>query len=79
MEGIKRQMLNVERPIEKPEQPLPVIYRPSELAEQPTKRRHEQGRVNERAHFFVKEFDENGRPVYGFVITREPADHKAGN
>jgi hypothetical protein len=79
MDGMNRQMRNADRPIGKPDFPLPQIYSLNRIAERPTKRRDSDREKRERAHFFVKEFDENGRPTYGFVITQEPADHESAN
>lgn len=79
MDGSRRRTITTERPIAKPDFPLPSIFCPSKLSERPTRRRNEPQPINERAHFFVKDMDENGRPTYGFVITAESADRELAN
>ena len=66
-----------ERPIAKPDFPLPRVFNPSKMSTADTLRSRKA--VNERARFFVKQVDENGRPTYGFVITPEPADQESAN
>ena len=79
MDGQRNPAPKNERPIAKPDFPLPVIFEPSKRSEMPTRPQTESPAVRERAHFFLKDFDKNGRPTYGFVITTEPADQRSGN
>jgi hypothetical protein len=63
----------VERPIAKPNNPLPLAFSPSRRSEMNTKRRGEGPTTNERAYFYRK--GSNGSsPVYDFVITTEGGD-----
>jgi hypothetical protein len=79
MDGQRGRITTNEKPIAKPDFPLPLVFSPSKMAEMPTKRRWESEPATERAHFYLKGVDEEGRPTYGFVITREPAGRKAAN
>ena len=74
MDGNVNTRIDIERPIARPEFPLPVIFDPSKLSELPTKREAESGEMRpERAHFYRKRVTESGSPVYGFFITTENA------
>ena len=66
-----------ERPIAKPDFPLPRVFNPSKISTADTLRSPKV--AHERARFFVKQVDENGRPTYDFVITSEPADRESAN
>ena len=79
MDGQRKPAPKSERPIAKPDFPLPGIFDPSKRSEMPTRPQTESSTVRERAHFFLKDYDKDGRPTYGFVITTEPTDHKSGN
>ena len=79
MDGRNSHGTNTERPIAKPEFPLPMIFSPAKRSEMPTRRQTASHISHERAHFYLKDFDENGRPTYGFFITTEPADRKTSN
>jgi hypothetical protein len=60
-------------PIEKPGLPLPMIFDPRNRSDLPTLPGRQDSPVRERAHFFRKNNDKSGTPVYGFYITEEPA------
>ena len=69
---------NNERPIAKPTSPLPMVFSPSKRSEWSTKRKTD-SETRERAHFYVKHFDDDGRPTYGFFITHESPDRDTRN
>ena len=70
--GIQR--LEGDRPIAKPDFPLPMVFTPAKMSELSTK-----PQTRERAYFYRKETGETSSPVYGFVITTEPVEHHTGN
>ena len=69
MDGRHSLKLEIEKPIEKPSFPLPVIFSSGMYAEQPTRRRSEK-----RAHFYRRRVLESGTPVYDFYLSDE-AEH----
>jgi hypothetical protein len=73
MDGRGIKPANNEKPIEKPDHPLPGVFSASRLSEMPTRRR---GSVKERAHFYRKQTTESGSPVYGFYITTETGERE---
>jgi hypothetical protein len=77
MDGRQSQR-NTERPIAKPNSPLPLVFSPSKRSEWSTKRQKDPVAA-ERAHFYVKHFDDDGRPTYGFFITHESPDRDLRN
>ena len=73
MDGKTIKPANIEKPIEKPEYPLPAVFCPSRRSEMPTRRR---GAIKERAHFYCKQTTDSGTPVYGFYITTETGERE---
>jgi hypothetical protein len=69
MDGSRGWKLDVEKPIAKPNFPLPVIFSSGMHAEMPTRRRSKQ-----KAHFFRRRVTDSGTPVYGFYIS-DDVDH----
>jgi hypothetical protein len=69
MDGSRGWKVDVEKPIEKPSLPLPVIFSSGMYAEMPTRRRSKQ-----KAYFFRRRVTESGTPVYGFYIS-DDTDH----
>jgi hypothetical protein len=62
-----------DRPIKKPDFPLPMIFNPSKQSELETRpQRNSQTPLNQRAHFYRKRTSESGAPVYGFYISEAP-------
>jgi len=77
MERERSQSMETERPIAKPDYPLPALFSPSKRAELPTKREAKHRDTTfERAHFYRKQWTESGAPVYGFYISREGAERE---
>ena len=76
MDGRQIERKYSDRPIAKPDFPLPLIFFPSMLAELPTRPRNGKKVTRERAFFYKKPSDKNGPPVYGFYITDEPIEHE---
>lgn len=74
MDGIQRKRIENERPIAKPDFPLPSIFNRVVKSESPTLRK---GR--ERAHFYPKQTSNSGTRTYGFYIETEPVEPQAGN
>jgi hypothetical protein len=67
-----------DRPIAKPDYPLPALFSPSELTKLPTRAQNPKSRDElEKAHFYRKRTNEYGSPVYGFFITKENAGRSA--
>lgn len=76
MEGKRRRGIERERPIAKPDYPLPALFsttKRSELATRRGREKNESPKV-ERAHFYRKQTSESGSPVYGFFITDDRAE-----
>ena len=75
MDGKRIQGIDWEKPITKPDYPLPALFSARKRAELPTKRgqRNSTSKM-ERAHFYRKRTTESGSPVYGFYITSEHAE-----
>ena len=67
MDGTKNFRTDVERPIAKPNFPLPVIFRSGMHAEMPTRKR----RPSQKAHFFRRKTKEAKAPFYDFYITED--------
>lgn len=74
MDGRQPKRIESDRPIAKPNFPLPTIFNRSVRSESPTLRK---GR--ERAHFYPKQTSEAGSRTYGFYIETEPVELQAGN
>jgi hypothetical protein len=74
MDGIQRKRMENDRPIAKPNFPLPAIFNRGVRSESPTLRK---GR--ERAHFYPKQTTKSGSRTYGFYIDTEPVEQQAGN
>ena len=71
MDGKRIQSIE-DRPIAKPNEPLPSLFTPSELSELPTRyQRKKRGSAIERAHFYKKRTSHSGSPIYSFYITRD--------
>jgi hypothetical protein len=68
MDGGRGLKLEVEKPIQKPSIPLPVIFSSGMHAEMPTRRRW-----TRKAHFFRRRTTESGTPVYSFYISDDAA------
>jgi hypothetical protein len=73
MDGRAVKKANIEKPIEKPNYPLPAVFCPSRRSETPTLRRSS---VKERAHFYRKQTTKSGDPVYGFYVTTETGERE---
>ena len=73
MDGRPSKPARMEKPIEKPDHPLPAVFCPSRRSEMPTRRRSS---VKERAHFYRKQSTDSGAPVYGFYITTETGERE---
>ena len=69
MDGGQGLRFEIEKPIEKPNVPLPVIFSSGMLAEMPTRRRSAQ-----KAHFYRRRITESGTPIYDFFIS-DDAEH----
>jgi hypothetical protein len=69
MDGKSNMKLEMEKPIAKPNFPLPIIFRSGMYAEMPTRRRSVQ-----KAHFYRRQTTESGTPVYDFYIS-DDAEH----
>jgi hypothetical protein len=70
MDGKRSHALNSDRPIAKPDYPLPALFTPSKRSELPTRRRqHDSSATVERAHFYKKRTSQSGSPIYDFFIT----------
>lgn len=78
MDGKRNQTTDRDRPIAKPDYPLPALFSPSKLTELPTRTKNPKpsGEL-ERAHFYRKRTHEFDSPVYGFFITKENAGQSA--
>jgi hypothetical protein len=68
MDGKRSHNLEIEKPIAKPDFPLPVIFSPRVGAEMPTRKR------SQKAHFYRRRTTESGTPVYDFFIS-DDAEH----
>jgi hypothetical protein len=78
MDGKKSHRVGIERPIAKPDYPLPALFSPGKRSELPTRRERKDGSAEmERAHFYRKQTSNLGSPVYGFVITTDQAARDA--
>jgi hypothetical protein len=78
MDGKRIHKVESERPIAKPDYPLPALFTPSKRAELPTRRRQQDSGVTlERAHFYKKRTSQSGSPVYDFFITTGDAGRDA--
>ena len=66
MNGRRNLKLEIEKPIEKPSFPLPVIFRSGMFAEMPTRKRS-----LKRAHFYRRRTTESGTPIYDFHISED--------
>jgi len=73
MDGRAIKPASLEKPIEKPDHPLPSVFFPSRRSEMPTRRRDS---VKERARFYRKQTTDSGAPVYGFYITTETGERE---
>ena len=72
MNGRSNERNETERPIAKPDYPLPTSFCPSKRSELSTKREQKNsGRILERAHFYRQRSNDSGARVYGFYITTE--------
>ena len=70
MDGKRSHAIEIDKPIAKPDYPLPALFTPSKLAELPTRRRQQDtSSTSERAHFYKKRTSQTGPPVYDFYIT----------
>jgi hypothetical protein len=73
MDGKMRQRIEQERPIAKPDFPLPMAFYPSKRSELPTRRQTDTSVARkQQAHFYRKERTDSGSPVYDFFITEGP-------
>jgi len=70
MDGTRFHKVEKDRPITKPNFPLPMAFSPSKRSELATRPRPNAGfAATQRAHFYRKQTTESGTPVYGFYIT----------
>lgn len=69
MDGHRRLKLAVEKPIEKPDLPLPGVFSSGIGADMPTRKRRAP-----KAHFYRRRVSESGMPIYDFYISDE-AEH----
>jgi hypothetical protein len=69
MDGKTNFKVEVEKPIAKPNFPLPVIFSSGMLTKMPTRKRSVQ-----KAHFYRRRTTESGAPIYDFYISDE-AEH----
>jgi len=76
MDGRQSEINHIDRPIAKPDFPLPTIFFPSKRSELPTRQRNRKNASRERAFFYKKPSNENGPSVYGFYITDEPIEQE---
>ena len=67
MDGAINFKADIERPIRKPDFPLPVIFSSGMHAEMPTRRRP----PVQKAHFFRRRTKESGAPFYDFYISED--------
>jgi len=78
MDGKRIQAVERDRPIAKPDYPLPAVFSPREISELPTRAQNpKRADELERAHFYRKRTKELRSPVYGFFITKENAGRGA--
>jgi hypothetical protein len=79
MDGKRRSLvIDNDRPIARPDFPLPALFSPSKRSELPTRRRQQDtSRKRERAHFYRKRTSQDGSPVYGFYITSDTSGRDA--
>ena len=75
MDGRQIERKHGDRPIAKPDFPLPSVFFPGKRSELPTRRNGKEV-SRERAFFYKKPSDKNGPPVYGFYITDEPIEQE---
>jgi hypothetical protein len=74
MDGRISQLIE-DRPIAKPELPLPALFTPSKMSELPTRQQsRSRDAAMERAHFYKKRTSRSGSPIYSFYITRDTPD-----
>lgn len=73
MDGKRNQGIEREKPIAKPDYPLPAQFSTRKRSELSTKRGQNKNGTSsmERAHFYRKRTNESGSPVYGFFITTD--------
>lgn len=77
MNGKRNQRIETERPITKPDYPLPTLFCPTKRSELPTKREPKNSdTMRERAHFYRKRSNGSGAPIYGFYITNDGAERE---
>jgi hypothetical protein len=70
MDGKRSKAFDIDRPIAKPDYPLPALFTPSKRSELPTRgRQQDSSAILERAHFYKKRTSQSGSPIYDFVIT----------
>ncbi len=70
MDGKRSHAIERDKPIAKPDYPLPALFTPSKRSELPTRRRQQDSSSTlERAHFYKKRTSQSGSPVYDFIIT----------
>jgi hypothetical protein len=78
MDGKRSHAVERDRPIAKPDYPLPALFTPSKRSELPTRRRQQDNSSTlERAHFYKKRTSQYGSPVYDFFITSGDAGRDA--
>ncbi|MEO6334595.1 MAG: hypothetical protein ABIO91_06380 [Pyrinomonadaceae bacterium] len=74
MDGKRYQKIENDKPIAKPNFPLPMAFNPSkrsELATQPQPGlRSNRG---QKAHFYRQRTTDSGAPIYGFYLSESPA------
>lgn len=73
--GFEKEKGTFDRPVAKPDLPLPKIFEPSSIGTLPTRRRAGDSLKNQRAHFYRKDFTDTGSPVYDFYITTEDTNN----
>jgi hypothetical protein len=71
MDGKQQRRIENDRPIAKPNVPLPTIFNRGVKSESPTLKRQP-----ERAYFYRKQSDRSGASTYGFFITTEPVERE---